>query len=128
MPDRPSRWLLCTGAQQGLTRGDHPSGHLHEVCSVTAATIWIGRTANHHVGDLSCGDEPALTVTLRALERDGLLSRTVYPEVPPRVLYELTDLGRSLLSVVLGMAHWVRQHQDEIDSHRQRFDHEDTNP
>jgi DNA-binding HxlR family transcriptional regulator len=66
-----------------------------------------------------------LTVTLRALERDGVVSRTIHAEVPPRVIYELTGLGMSLRDVVLDLADWVRVHQDEIDLHRQRFDDED---
>lgn len=63
-----------------------------------------------------------LTVTLRALERDGLVSRTVYAQVPPRVEYELTDLGRSLQYVALALADWVREHQHTIVDNRQDFD------
>ncbi|WP_083402731.1 helix-turn-helix domain-containing protein [Curtobacterium sp. MCBA15_008] len=63
-----------------------------------------------------------LTVTLRALERDGLVSRTVYAQVPPRVEYELTDLGRSLQHVALALADWVREHQHTIVDNRQDFD------
>src|SRR6266852_4512174 len=63
-----------------------------------------------------------LTLTLRGLERDGLVTRTVFPTVPPRVDYELTKLGRSLLKPVSGMALWVRQHRPDIDDARRRFD------
>lgn len=63
-----------------------------------------------------------LTVTLRALERDGLASRTVHAEVPPRVEYELTDLGRSLQYVALTLADWVREHQQVIAGNCQEFD------
>jgi DNA-binding HxlR family transcriptional regulator len=63
-----------------------------------------------------------LTVTLRALERDGLVSRTVYAEVPPRVEYELTTLGRSLQHVALALADWVKEHQHTIAGNRQEFD------
>ncbi|WP_420368106.1 winged helix-turn-helix transcriptional regulator [Curtobacterium sp. L1-20] len=63
-----------------------------------------------------------LTVTLRALERDGLVSRTVYAQAPPRVEYELTDLGRSLQYVALALADWVREHQHTIVDNRQEFD------
>ena len=59
-----------------------------------------------------------LTVTLKALERDGLLTRTAYPEVPPRVEYELTDLGRSLQTAVLSMAAWAAAHHEEVAAHR----------
>ena len=64
-----------------------------------------------------------LTLTLRALERDGLVVRTVYPTIPPRVEYELTKLGRSLLEPVNGIGLWARQHQDAIEDARKRFDH-----
>jgi DNA-binding HxlR family transcriptional regulator len=63
-----------------------------------------------------------LTVTLRALERDGLVARTVYAEVPPRVEYELTALGQSLQVVALSMGDWVSEHQSAITLHRHHFD------
>ncbi|MCX6471917.1 MAG: helix-turn-helix domain-containing protein [Corynebacteriales bacterium] len=63
-----------------------------------------------------------LTLTLRHLERDGLVTRTVYPEVPPRVDYALTHLGVSLLEHVLGMAMWASEHTGEIRHHRDAFD------
>ncbi|MEC5198508.1 DNA-binding HxlR family transcriptional regulator [Arthrobacter sp. PL16] len=63
-----------------------------------------------------------LTVTLRALERDGLVSRTVYAEVPPRVEYELTALGRSLQLVALTLVDWVSEHQHTIAGNRRGFD------
>ncbi len=55
-----------------------------------------------------------LTHQLRALEMDGLVSRTVYPEVPPRVEYELTTLGRTLIPVLDQFETWARQHSDEL--------------
>ncbi|GAA5011351.1 winged helix-turn-helix transcriptional regulator [Actinopolymorpha pittospori] len=63
-----------------------------------------------------------LTLTLRQLQRDGLLTRTAYPEVPPRVEYALTDLGTSLLSTVLALAAWSADHHAEIRRHQQAFD------
>ena len=59
-----------------------------------------------------------LTVTLRALENDGLVSRTAYAEAPPRVEYALTPLGRSFLDQTTALAVWVRQHRPEIEAHR----------
>src|SRR5699024_4611930 len=59
-----------------------------------------------------------LTQTLKHLERDGLLTRTAYAEVPPRVEYELTDLGRSLLDAVMAMAGWAAAHHSEIAGNR----------
>jgi DNA-binding HxlR family transcriptional regulator len=64
-----------------------------------------------------------LTLTLRGLERDGLITRTVFPTIPPRVDYELTDLGRGLWQPVEALGEWARQHQTEIEDARTRFDH-----
>jgi len=63
-----------------------------------------------------------LTLTLRALERDGLVTRTVHPTIPPRVDYELTKLGRSLLEPVSGLGLWAREHRSAILEARRRFD------
>jgi DNA-binding HxlR family transcriptional regulator len=63
-----------------------------------------------------------LTLTLRALERDGLVTRTVFPIVPPRVDYELTKLGRSLLEPVNALALWARKNRAGIQDARRRFD------
>jgi DNA-binding HxlR family transcriptional regulator len=63
-----------------------------------------------------------LTLTLRALERDGLVLRTVFPTIPPRVEYELTKLGRSLLEPVNGLGLWARQNRSSIEEARRRFD------
>jgi DNA-binding HxlR family transcriptional regulator len=67
-----------------------------------------------------------LTLTLRGLERDGLVTRTVYPTVPPRVDYQLTGLGCSLLKTVRGLGQWAIQNRDEILEARRRFDSGDT--
>jgi DNA-binding HxlR family transcriptional regulator len=63
-----------------------------------------------------------LTVTLRGMERDGLVTRTVYPEVPPRVEYELTRLGRTLRQLVRGLVQWSSAHLVEVDAARARYD------
>ncbi len=63
-----------------------------------------------------------LTQTLRALERDGLVSRTVYPTVPPRVEYGLTDLGVEAGQLTTAIADWSVAHAKEIVSSRQTFD------
>ena len=63
-----------------------------------------------------------LTLTLRGLERDGLVTRTVYPTIPPRVDYELTRLGHSLLRPVSGLGLWARQNRSAIEAARRRFD------
>lgn len=63
-----------------------------------------------------------LTLTLRGLERDGLVSRTVFPTVPPRVDYELTDLGRTLQEPVTALALWAAENREAIQAARARFD------
>jgi DNA-binding HxlR family transcriptional regulator len=63
-----------------------------------------------------------LTLTLRGLERDGLVTRTVFPTIPPRVDYELTDLGRGLAKPVQALGQWAFEHQPEIQGARTRFD------
>ncbi|WP_440074177.1 winged helix-turn-helix transcriptional regulator [Streptosporangium sp. OZ121] len=63
-----------------------------------------------------------LTLTLRHLRRDGLVERTSYPEVPPRVEYALTPLGATLLDTVLALAAWAVDHHLEIRENRARFD------
>ncbi len=63
-----------------------------------------------------------LTVTLRQLERDGLVLRTVYPVVPPRVDYELTPLGETVLETIQSLVAWTRQHRDEIAAARTAYD------
>ena len=63
-----------------------------------------------------------LTLTLRGLERDGLVTRTVFPTVPPRVDYALTELGRSLWTPVEALGSWARENQDRIAAARQQFD------
>lgn|SRR5579885_130248 len=63
-----------------------------------------------------------LTLTLRALERDGLVTRTVFPTVPPRVDYALTRLGRSLLEPVNGLSAWARANRAAMDAARKKFD------
>jgi DNA-binding HxlR family transcriptional regulator len=63
-----------------------------------------------------------LTQTLRGLERDGLITRTVYPVVPPRVDYALTDLGRSLYGLVEGLEKWAETHIDDVRAAREAYD------
>ncbi|MGW6377730.1 winged helix-turn-helix transcriptional regulator [Rhodococcus sp. NPDC055112] len=61
-----------------------------------------------------------LTESLRAMERDGLLTRTAYAEIPPRVQYELTPLGHSLFEPMAAACEWSREHLDELLNARNR--------
>ena len=63
-----------------------------------------------------------LTLTLRGLERDGLITRTVFPTIPPRVDYALTPLGRDLLNPVSALGEWATRNQSKIARARERFD------
>jgi DNA-binding HxlR family transcriptional regulator len=81
---------------------------------------------SHRFGELakSIGgiSQKMLTQTLRALERDGLVIRTVHAQVPPRVDYELTALGRSLLEVVEALDLWACRHVGQVQAARTAFD------
>lgn len=66
--------------------------------------------------------QKVLTATLRQLERDGIIKRTVYPVVPPRVEYELTQLGHSVFEVIESLRNWSIEHLDEVQTARKRYD------
>jgi DNA-binding HxlR family transcriptional regulator len=76
-------------------------------------------TLRRLVGGIS---QRMLTLTLRSLERDGLVTRTAFPTIPPRVDYALTALGRSLLLPVSALALWAQANQAKIEQARRRFD------
>ncbi|HWI87372.1 MAG TPA: helix-turn-helix domain-containing protein [Sphingomonas sp.] len=63
-----------------------------------------------------------LTLNLRGLEREGLISRKIYPTIPPKVEYKLTDLGESLCAHVIALGHWAEENYDAIEAARQAFD------
>lgn len=63
-----------------------------------------------------------LTLTLKGLERDGLVTRTAYPTIPPRVEYELTKVGRTLLKAVTPLHLWAEKHRGIIQESRTRYD------
>lgn len=73
------------------------------------------------IGDIS---QRMLTVTLRTLETDGMVKRTIYAEVPPRVEYELTDRGTSFIPHLKGLIDWALEHSNDILDERKL--HEDT--
>ncbi|MFJ4850475.1 MULTISPECIES: winged helix-turn-helix transcriptional regulator [unclassified Streptomyces] len=63
-----------------------------------------------------------LTQRLRQLERDGLVIRTYHPEVPPRVEYEISELGGSLAPLFASLAHWSQEHMGDVDEARAAYD------
>ena len=86
-----------------LSRGKQRYGDLHK-----------------QVGGIS---QKMLTQTLRKLERDGLVSRHIYPEVPPRTEYELTPLGHTLIGPMGALCQWAGAHLAELEQARKRYDH-----
>lgn len=83
---------------------------------------WGSKRFTGLLRDVSGISQRMLTVTLRALERDGLVSRTVHATVPPRVDYQLTDLGRTLLDTICQLMAWTVDHLEDIEQARRRYD------
>jgi DNA-binding HxlR family transcriptional regulator len=77
------------------------------------------------LGDIS---QKMLTSTLRSLEADGLINRHAYMEIPPRVEYELTDLGRNLLPHLTNLSDWAHQHMETILIHRSKYEESASSP
>jgi DNA-binding HxlR family transcriptional regulator len=71
------------------------------------------------IGDIS---QKMLTTTLRTLEADGLISRKVFPEIPPRVEYELTEIGTSLVPHIVRLSAWADEHMPAIKRSRKRYE------
>lgn len=71
------------------------------------------------IGDIS---QKMLTVTLRTLEADGLVSRRIYPEIPPRVEYSLTPMGMELLPHIESLTQWALKHKGHIEKARAEFE------
>jgi DNA-binding HxlR family transcriptional regulator len=82
-----------------------------------------GRQRFNGLRDLTGGiTAKVLTQRLRQLERDGLVSRTMHPEIPPRVEYEITDLGRSLAPVFAALVNWSGDHLADVAEARSSYD------
>lgn len=76
-------------------------------------------TLQRQIGGIS---QKMLTQTLRGLERDGLIARTVYPEVPPRVEYAITPLGKTLVGLLAALRVWSETHIDDVQEAQNRYD------
>ncbi|MFI5689586.1 winged helix-turn-helix transcriptional regulator [Streptomyces sp. NPDC051636] len=93
--------------------------------SLVVAALSAGPLRYSDLGRRIAGVSPKmLTQTLRTLERDGILSRTVTPSVPVRVDYELTPLGRSLAVLLTAVKDWAETHFEEVREARERYDSE----
>ncbi|MDE3032277.1 MAG: helix-turn-helix transcriptional regulator [Acidobacteriota bacterium] len=93
----------------------------------TTLVIYLLARGRQRYGDLhrQIGgiSQKMLTQTLRKLERDGLVHRHVYPEVPPRTEYELTVLGHTLIEPMGALCAWAEGHLGELEQARRRYDH-----
>ncbi|MEU1405493.1 helix-turn-helix domain-containing protein [Streptomyces sp. NPDC005728] len=93
--------------------------------SLVVAALAPGPRRYSDIGRKIAGVSPKmLTQTLRTLERDGIISRTVTPSVPVRVDYELTPLGRSLAGLLTAVKDWAETHFDDVRAARERYDEE----
>jgi len=117
MPPRPIDHSDCRSVSEILSRvGD----------KWTVLVVMTLKTAPLRFNDIKRAvggiSQQMLTRTLRTLERDGMVSRTVYPTVPPQVEYALTDLGQSLAEPVMQLGRWAQTHLGVIHDNRQRYD------
>ncbi|HEV7275580.1 MAG TPA: helix-turn-helix domain-containing protein [Devosiaceae bacterium] len=108
---------VCTGMADILNR-------IGDKWSVMVVGFLARRTMRfnelrHAIGGIS---QRMLTLTLRNLERDGLVTRTVYPEIPPRVEYALTELGHTLTEPLDALWNWAAEHQSEVQEARIDYD------
>lgn len=77
---------------------------------------------NEMFGYIQTISQKMLSVTLKSLEADGLVKRTVYPQIPPKVEYELTERGRSLLPHLHQLVSWAKNNMDDIRKSREEFE------
>jgi DNA-binding HxlR family transcriptional regulator len=137
---KPSDKGEPAGDPGGDVADDPAPEHEPKTCQLVSETLArIGDKWTVLVVELLCGEagpmrfneirrtignisQRMLTLTLRGLERDGLVTRTVYPTVPPRVDYELTKLGHTLRGPLVAVAEWARANRPAIDAARKIFD------
>ncbi len=109
--------------------GNCPTRQILDRIADKWTTLLIGMLAQHQtlrfnelkrmIGGIS---QKMLTQTLRDMERDGLVKRTMYPEIPPRVEYELTPLGKTLCGPIAALTQWAHDHIDEVKKAQAQFD------
>lgn len=108
------KWVALVLAALG-SDGPHPSG---DDCDGGPRSMRYSELSRRLAGV----SQKMLTQTLRSLERDGLLTRTVTPTVPVTVSYELTELGLSLHRVMRGIKEWAEANMDEVRANREEYD------
>jgi DNA-binding HxlR family transcriptional regulator len=113
----------CTDTGEGRTIRDVLDRVGDKWSLLVIATLHDGRLRfselQRHIPGVS---QRMLTLTLRQLERDGLITRSVFAEVPPRVVYELTEMGITLIAPSLALARWAIEHHPAIQASRADFD------
>ena len=109
-----NKWVVLVLAALGSDGSSGPNGE----CEVADRPLRYSELSRQLAGV----SQKMLTQTLRSLERDGLVSRTVTPTVPVTVTYELTDLGRSLYATVRDLKAWAQNHMDDVLANRERYD------
>ncbi|SDK46233.1 winged helix-turn-helix transcriptional regulator [Nonomuraea jiangxiensis] len=107
------KWVSLVLAALG-SAGSHPG----DDCAVGPRPMRYSELSRRLAGV----SQKMLTQTLRSLERDGLITRTVTPTVPVTVTYELTDLGHSLHGLMRGIKEWAEEHMDEVLTNREKYD------
>lgn len=128
MKDAPLRRTLAEIRASGMTIEDCPIRDVIAGLSGKWSVLILLalEEAPHRFGALRRAvpdiSQRMLTITLRELQRDGLLTRTVHPTVPPSVEYALTELGQSLVQAVLPLIGWADRHHGAIRGARRSFD------
>jgi DNA-binding HxlR family transcriptional regulator len=108
------KWVALILAALGSEVPHHPGG----ACVGQPRSMRYSEMSRRLAGV----SQKMLTQTLRSLERDGLVTRTVIPTVPVTVTYQLTDLGISLQHVMLGLKEWAEAHMGEVLANREKYD------
>ena len=112
--------------QSRMPHDQHPAvAHRRQMDRARRPDAWRGsKRFNELRREIPSVSQRMLTLTLRNLERDGLVNRTVTPTIPPRVDYELTELGQSLQKPICGLATWAMDNVEAIHEAQARFDAE----
>jgi DNA-binding HxlR family transcriptional regulator len=120
--------METTQSQGDVYNGDCPTRQILDLIADKWTSLVIGllEDGTKRFSDLQRGiggiSQKMLTQTLRSLERDGLVKREVYPEVPPRVEYTLTPLGQTLCAPIAAIRHWAETHIDEVNAAQSAYD------